>query len=301
MNAHLLNSIFTSAFLFFMVHSIDAVWEPKCNLPNECELIKDYYGSQMIRCQLEKLPKFFPVSDGVLLEDVNDSCLVNNGTKARFILDVAKYSTFVLKNQFNFGLLLSYIVSLNPNNKLFIVFTEISGMETDLELDHIHALSSNNKTSPILSLELKSSTLDFYSSSKLVHSCRDLVVANRTEPKTLLQMALLLGNGTLELTHCRYPTKVCPLLFRNVHVREMTVWSMIKSTVLENQLSFDEDFNAVKFFGGKKRGLNCRIEKLVIKGADNLELTWKFMNREVFEEIKTLEVKGGQYFFQIYL
>lgn len=273
-------------YFFLLFTLLDSKWSLKPSSRNlSCQLPKYFrigiihqfgnlYSSQYISyknkegliCNVPNQDYKFDLNTWLMKTKHSNSC---NTVKFSNYVRLKFPKPFILKKSFNLKELVYFL------NLFFkwasISFINIHGFNCDSGpfIDY-----TKQKVFKLTEYIILNSKFDFFTSGKLVKSCRELDPFNIT---TFLQTDTRISLD-LKFFNTKFRTPICPLVFQHARIKTLSISDMIDSFYKRNVLSFiNESFSH----------LDSRIEVIHLLKTENINLDNKFLNPSVFVNLKS--------------
>ena len=189
----------------------------------------------------------------------------------------------MIDKMFNVTNLLVYLNRL-PNSNYIINVINMKGFELSLWNDDISFKSVVRKIKPISYIDIKMCDFDFYLNGKLMKSCEDLLSNNLSFTASILQIDLLSidQSSMIGLHNCKFKREICPLVFNRTSVNGVIIKGLSNTFYKENTLRFSNS----------SLELDVIIYHLSLIHVENIEISSKMLNTQVFKRLIKLEILG---------
>ena len=165
----------------------------------------------------------------------------------------------------------------------FIRFISLGGIDINLSENSTFIENTPN----VAAVYCVDCTMNFYRNGRLIKSCGDMLESN-SSALSIFQIALSSNHSNFGLYYCEYPTKICPLVFRNFYVLSFILLGLVDSFYKKNTLTFhsqDDDDD--------DDDLNSRIYTVEMEKVENIDLNTNLLNPSVFRYITRINIYGS--------
>ena len=215
-----MNRKFTKSFIL-LAYLLKCVLSNNCTLPKGCFIHRVKYDSNEFTNEKHLIYSKFDVVKCIIKDAAYKfefdnlipfrSCLINENNEKneeRVLIEWPRKSTLILDKHFELPNLLYYLEIFKRYSSLY--FVNLNGFAIDLN-ETKSGIITNNPSTP--KLYCTGCTMNFYTNeNKLVESCTDIINSN-SSILSFFQIKLVKQKQFI-LDYCKYPNKICPLVFR---------------------------------------------------------------------------------------
>ena len=243
-------------------------YESQCRqLPNGCRLEPLFIKTldkDNFHYICKRIDQSFAFSQDQINEIVNCTAEIFELETVYFLLS----SHHILDDSFD----LVNIANFLPNNIMRVRFRFIKGFD----IDRFHVKYQN--LSATFTLELYFSKLEFYSRKKLIGSCKDLT----TFPQSIFQVFTY----KIMFLKSSFKKSICPFLFRNSSLWELSFDGFVNSFYKRNLLNFE------KIIDTNNIDIGSKISHLKLCNSIKIDIDSILMDKLVFKNLRILTLFG---------
>lgn len=264
---------------------VNSVFSPipnKCKWPEECQLVGDYSGKFIFKCELDSSTKIDFIQN--LTNDEIEQCEINRNDDESILQFEPKILTNIVlgRNSVNFSNMIQ-LLSLYYNLTFTMVFNRFSGFQIDL-FENFKAKDEELEFWVIekFQIQIQNAELNFYFDSMLLETCEDFISHNLTKPQSIF------------ITNFFYKIYLtsCPFLFSKTKIKSLIVQGVYKTFLKTNILKF-HDLVKIDY------DIESTINNLVlVDDIYNIDLDSELLNRDVFKKMRKLTIIGSVRFIQ---
>ena len=280
----------TKTILFLLVNALTMVISyndtTKCcsKLPTGCGFssLKPMYKSNtfifyQFVCDVNKLSK----QENFTKSSEISNCILTRQSRISIFL-TSKNNDLT---SFDYPSLLPYMSQFRSYLYFYVMYVNALSIYSIDSENTIDGIDEKQQFTNIRKIILSNSKLNFYAKKgKFLTSCRDFSNQNVTSPRTIFQIKNL-QYLSISFESCIYATKICPLLFKNAKMFQLTINFMMNYFFKRNIFSFSDDFD-------EHEDLNSEIFRLILLAPNNIDLDSNILNRHVFAKIGIIEFYG---------
>ena len=265
-----------------------------CKPPIGCEITgahyqTNYFGNEKtsiempgVLCNIrdEEFQFNYPMPTPLLV--ANGRCVINKDFRIETI-EFRFHSDFIMSKQFNFTNMLIYMEFF----KYFFYpsFVNLKGFELDLINGQNINIISQNKIERLFCVRCK---IEFYSNSRPVKTCKEILGSNNTSIRSLFQIQfqtnLFDSNGlTMVLLDPLFKSTLCPLVFKNSNIADIEIRGLVDTFYKRNILTIEN-----RLFNN----LNSTIRKVYTK-IENINIDSNLLNPSVFQNLEEVYFYGS--------
>lgn len=172
-------------------------------------------------------------------------------------------------------------------------WTNMHGFELDLfgrEIiyddgeSYLLKLDSKYVDAVIENVEFVNAKMTFYIGKRKVKSCKDIIDANITDPRSIFQMSLDYVFSTVLFFRSVYKEPICPLVFKYVSIQKLVLYGMSNTFFKQNYL---------RFINYTTENLYTYFYEVSVYYSGSIPLNSQVFNPAVFKRLQKISMYSG--------